>query len=95
MDPDNPYTPLAEAYLGTMRRIFAGEAQSGLKSSQTAEEVAEVLKDLIEADQPQFLCMTSDYVEKLTAIKLKDTTGETTANMTLERCYGKDWRSLV
>jgi len=94
-DPSNPYMPLGSAYVATMKKVFSDSETTGVKSSQTADEVAEVLKRLIEEDDPQFLCLTSQYIEKVAGLKLKDTTGKTMANMTLTRSYGADWKNLL
>jgi short-subunit dehydrogenase len=95
MDPSNPYMPLGSAYIATMRKVFSDSGTSGIKSSQTADEIAEILKRLIEEDDPQFLCLTSQYIEKIAGFKLKDTTGRTMADLTLKRSYGEDWKNLV
>jgi len=86
-----PYSELQQAYATTMHKIFAGNAQSGIKTSQTAEEIAVILKDIIETDKPHFLYPTSDYMKKQVALKLVDVTGDTLAEFTIKRSYGENF----
>jgi NAD(P)-dependent dehydrogenase (short-subunit alcohol dehydrogenase family) len=85
---ENPYSTLQTAYMDTMKKIFMGNAAAGIKTSQTPEEIAEVLKKIIETDKPNFQYPTSEYMTNLVAKKYVDPTGNTNTQLTLSRCYG-------
>jgi len=86
---DNAYSELQKAYIETMKKIFIGNAE--IKTSQTPEEIGEVLKNIIETDKPHMMYMTSDYMKKQASQKLVDVTGETMAEYTLKRSYGDNF----
>jgi short-subunit dehydrogenase len=93
-DPNNPYIKLQQAYMDTMKKVFAGNASSGIKTSQTPEEISEVLKQIIETEKPQFLYATSPYVSTIISKKLVDDTGDTMAQFTITRSYGDSLSNL-
>jgi len=87
-DPNSPYVGLQQAYIGEIMKIFQSNAAAGIKSSQTPEEIAELLLQIIDADKPHFQYLTSDYVDNLASIKFKDNTGDVGLQTTMQRSYG-------
>jgi len=87
-DDNNPYSGLQNAYMGSMKAIFAGAAASGIKSSQTPEEIAGVLMSILETEKPKPMYLTSEYISKSACLKLKDPTGETVAKESIKRSFG-------
>jgi NAD(P)-dependent dehydrogenase (short-subunit alcohol dehydrogenase family) len=85
---NNPYTELQNMYVENVTKIFAGNAASGIKSSQTAEEIAEIIKKIAELEKPDFCYTTSEYVTNFAATKLVDVTGNSSAEFTSKRCFG-------
>jgi len=85
---DNPYSGLQKAYIETMQKVMAGNAAAGVKSAQTPDEVAQVIKNIIETEKPDFQYITSDYIGNLVSKKYVDITGNTMAQLTLTRSFG-------
>jgi len=87
---ENPYEELQKTYVASVTKIFTGNKAAGIKTSQTPEEVAEVIKGIIETDKPQLMYMTSEYMKKQASIKLVDVTGEKTVEGTYKTYFGGD-----
>jgi NAD(P)-dependent dehydrogenase (short-subunit alcohol dehydrogenase family) len=87
-DENNPYAALQQAYIDSMKKIFAGAAASGVKTAQSAEEIADLLKQIVETEKPHFLYPTSAYIGGLISKKLVDNTGDAMTQLTIQRSYG-------
>jgi len=90
VDPTNPYIPLQQLYMDNLKKIFSSNASSGVKSSQTAEELAEFLLNVINSKEPKPLYVTSEYIGNVASKKYVDITGETMAKTTITRSFGSD-----
>jgi short-subunit dehydrogenase len=73
---DAPYAAEKAAY---MARLGSPERLAGM---QTADEVAQVVVDLVEADDPPFRAQTSAWSTEFIGIKLSDLDGRATTLMT-------------
>jgi NAD(P)-dependent dehydrogenase (short-subunit alcohol dehydrogenase family) len=85
---NNPYSELQTAYVETIKKVMAGAALSGIKTAQTAEEVAGFVKGIIEAEKPNFMYFTSDYVSSMASAKLVDLSGNSVVDYTTKRNFG-------
>lgn len=71
---DDPYKPLLDSYTATTQARY----KQG-NTSQTPEEVAEVVKDIVLAEKPHFRYLSST-VKGLAAVKLVDADGDSHIN---------------
>ena len=89
--------PVATDFVGKSRgpanasqdHIYAAEREGwraiqdgGLRNPQTAEEIAQQILDIAASDAPQLRYQTSEGILKLTALKLKDLTGDRITSLT-------------
>ena len=65
-------------------KVVAGFRQTG-GAGQTPDEVAEVLRQVIEADKPDLRVQTSDHIRKLASSNLIDPTGNAKVKAMVER----------
>lgn len=65
---ENPYNEILEKTMKTLEERF--------KNAQEAEDVAQLIKEVIESKKPQFRYQTSEEGKKIAALKFKDITGD-------------------
>jgi NAD(P)-dependent dehydrogenase (short-subunit alcohol dehydrogenase family) len=71
-----PYGPALESYLSRSADAFA--------NAQTPDEVAEVVRSVLSADEPHFRYQTSDWARRFAGIKLADLDGMAVQRLTRE-----------
>ena len=80
---DDEYKPILEAYIGGARRRAEGGQSIAY---QTAEEVADVVMDVLTSDAPPLRTRTSDWSEEFTKLKtIGDPTGLKQRDDVIER----------
>eukprot|EP01124_Arcella_intermedia_P019147 TRINITY_DN26285_c0_g1_i1.p1 TRINITY_DN26285_c0_g1~~TRINITY_DN26285_c0_g1_i1.p1 ORF type:complete len:291 (-),score=68.14 TRINITY_DN26285_c0_g1_i1:7-879(-) len=85
---ENAYSPLQKMYVDNIKAVFASNQATGVKSSQSPEEIAEILWNLVNSEEPHQMYLTSEYISNLAAVKYKDITGDSVAEMTMKRSFG-------